>query len=542
MINHIYHGNCLPIMRTFEDNSIDAIVTDPPYGISFMNKKWDYDVPSTEIWKECYRIMKPGAHMLIACGTRTQHRMVVNIEDAGYEIRDLIVWAYGSGFPKSLNISKAIDKELGCKREVVALSNRHSGGSSNIFPEHGSMPITSPSSPLAKRYDGYGTGLKPALEIWTLARKPISEKNIALNVMRWGTGGINVDACRISSHPWKPHTATGLAKNKFFTDGECKVIEKHPHNSGRFPSNLLLDGSQEVLDLFPYTKTGNLNHTYQPRQGNVYGRDIERTHNSVGSEGSASRLFKQIEEGNIDWETQKAEKDLTEQEKNSLSANNVEKNLKNMSVTADNSVQNDVQATLERQLAQVVNCVVNLSNECVTNFVQEVVEIGSWDSNQEASQVILDFIGNYKKCILLQNLVSFVEKWDNIDTTLTTTNLLKLFGCVNRVIKQYTLKTEKLESKRLIYQPKASPSEKHKGLPECTKNIHPTVKPIKLMQYLCRLITPRNGIILDPFAGSGSTLIAASNEGFQYIGIEMNEDYVTIAKQRLGDETTSTAA
>ena len=154
---NLLNGDCLEQMKTLPDNSVDSIVTDPPYGISFMAKKWDYDVPKVEVWKEAMRVLKPGGHALIACGTRTQHRMVVNIEDAGLEIRDVASWIYGSGFPKSLNIHK---KDERC-------------------PE------------------GWGTALKPACEFFTLARKPLSEQTLAANVLKWGTGWINIDGCRV---------------------------------------------------------------------------------------------------------------------------------------------------------------------------------------------------------------------------------------------------------------------------------------------------------------------------------------------------------
>ena len=193
-------------MKTLDDNSVDSIVTDPPYGLSFMGKKWDYDVPSVEVWKEAMRVLKPGGHALIACGTRTQHRMVCNIEDAGFEIRDVVSWIYGSGFPKSLNISKVIDKAAGAEREVVGKINapasqkrvqtmgrpEHSGSGWQESPN-----ITAPATEAAKEWDGWGTALKPACEFFTLCRKPLSEKTIAANVLKWGTGGINIDGCRV---------------------------------------------------------------------------------------------------------------------------------------------------------------------------------------------------------------------------------------------------------------------------------------------------------------------------------------------------------
>lgn len=204
----LINSDNMEVLKSLPDNSIDSVVTDPPYGLNFMGKKWDYDVPKVELWEEVLRVLKPGGHLLCACGTRTQHRMVVNIEDAGFEIRDVISWVYGSGFPKSLNIGKAIDKIQGNEREIVA---DHKGGIKSyqkLWKDNGGriyekgfsedlhkdgVKITKGHSP----YEGWGTALKPACEFFTLARKPISETNIAENVLKWGTGGINIDECRV---------------------------------------------------------------------------------------------------------------------------------------------------------------------------------------------------------------------------------------------------------------------------------------------------------------------------------------------------------
>ena len=200
----LLHGDCLEQMKTLPDNSVDAIVTDPPYGISFMAKKWDYDVPKVDVWQEAMRVLKPGGHALIACGTRTQHRMVVNIEDAGFEIRDVVSWIYGSGFPKSLNIGKAIDKAAGAEREVTGsrVADNITGGNmhaSNRGERHVIELKDAPATEAAKQWDGWGTALKPACEFFTLARKPLSEKTVAANVLKWGTGGINIDGCRVGT-------------------------------------------------------------------------------------------------------------------------------------------------------------------------------------------------------------------------------------------------------------------------------------------------------------------------------------------------------
>jgi DNA modification methylase len=351
----LLHGDCLEQMKTLPDNSVDAIVSDPPYGISFMAKKWDYDVPKVEVWKEAMRVLKPGGHALIACGTRTQHRMVCNIEDAGFEIRDVVSWIYGQGFPKSLNISKAIDKAAGAEREVGPVDPARAGRLVNQSGDYSTdagwsagnrkVTIDPPATEAAKQWDGWGTALKPSCEFFTLARKPLSEKTVAANVLKWGTGGINIDACRVG------------------TD-----------ETGRFPANLIHDGSQEVLDLFPETKSGKdckrkKQHTTNCMSGTVGNLDREEV--SYGDSGSASRFF---------------------------------------------------------------------------------------------------------------------------------------------------------------YCAKASKKDRDEG------NTHPTVKPTALMQYLCRLITPTGGTVLDPYMGSGSTGKAALKEGFDFIGCELDEDYYKIAQARITNE------
>ena len=198
----IHNGDCIETMNQMPPESVDAIVTDPPYGLGFMGKKWDGLPPSLEWAEACYRVLKPGGHIAAFGGTRTWHRLAVAIEDAGFEMRDSLAWLYGSGFPKSHDVGKSTGDE---------------------------------------RYAGHGTALKPAFEPVVLARKPLAEKTVARNVLAHGTGAINVDACRIAGEPWKAHRATGLGKVKFFTEGETPVIDKEPHTAGRWPANVLLD-------------------------------------------------------------------------------------------------------------------------------------------------------------------------------------------------------------------------------------------------------------------------------------------------------------
>jgi len=236
----LHLGDCLEAMRAMADNSVDSIVTDPPYGLSFMGKRWDYDVPSVEIWSECLRVLKPGGHLLAFAGTRTQHRMAVRIEDAGFEIRDMIAWVYGSGFPKSRNVGK----DVPCRA-------------------------------------GWGTALKPSLEPITVARKPLIG-TVAENVLAHGTGAINIDACRVTAidhhalaKNWERPTTTDMRGGNYIGGRSGGVARTTEASSlGRWPANLVHDGSDEVLAAFPdapgQLAPVSMNDT--PRTGqNVYG-------------------------------------------------------------------------------------------------------------------------------------------------------------------------------------------------------------------------------------------------------------------------------
>jgi site-specific DNA-methyltransferase (adenine-specific) len=240
-------GNNIDLLRELEDNSVDSIVTDPPYGLSFMGKKWDYDVPTVELWEECMRVLKPGGHLLAFSGTRTYHRMVVRIEDAGFEIRDMISWLYGSGFPKSMDISKQIDKKLGAQREVISMrTDGNKGGGTKVFDDDDYIwdkpfPVTEATSDEAKQWSGWGTALKPAVEPVVMARKPLSEPTVADNVLKYGTGGINIDESRIP---------TGDELGRDFTNGKSDIFGggsgipgsvTSGNSNGRFPANLIID-------------------------------------------------------------------------------------------------------------------------------------------------------------------------------------------------------------------------------------------------------------------------------------------------------------
>jgi site-specific DNA-methyltransferase (adenine-specific) len=418
----LHHGDCLDVLKTLADCSVDAIVTDPPYGLSFMGKRWDYDVPTEAVWVECLRVLKPGGHLLAFAGTRTQHRMAVRIEDAGFEIRDMIAWVYGSGFPKSLDVSKAIDKAAGAEREVIGMSTNGSGAQPNKLNNHttgdtgigyadGSgktFNITAPATEAAKQWEGWGTALKPALEPITLARKPLIG-TVAANVLEHGTGGLNVDGCRIGtegatkrSHQ-EPYGEGGRGDQggaqNWRTGHKIEDI-----NAGRWPANFIHDGSEEVLALFPETTSGSL--TGQPRTENkIYGSAANtlgtpRFHE--GDSGSAARFFYCAKASRDDRDEGCGALELTE---------------------------------------------AGIKNDSGRGF-----------SESDPMAAVM----------------------------------------------------------------------RH--------NPHPTVKPTDLMRYLCRLITPPGGIVLDPFTGSGSTGKAAMAEGFRFIGIEREAEYIEIARARISAE------
>ena len=404
----ILHGNNIDLMRDLDSNSIDAIVTDAPYGLGkepdatamlhawitkgylevkgggFMGKEWDSFVPQPKFWKEAFRVLKPGGHVVCFFGTRTYDWGVMAMRLAGFEIRDMVSYLFGSGFPKSLNISKAIDKEAGLDREVIGeVSKLQSYGldSNNCYggdvDRGGKMEITAPASPESEYYDGWGTALKPAVEPIVLARKPIEKGlTVAQNTLKYGTGGLNIDACRVEGDkPSVPNpifnSETGKTYN--FKCGTGRNGEMSDNSQGRFPANLIHDGSEEAIGGFPMTKSG---------KGVVgRGKGFAENPTSISSTGKIASCF--ADEGS---------------------------------------------------------------------------------------------------------------------------------------------------ASRYFYCAKASQAERSVGL---DRNTHPTVKPVALMAWLVRLVTPIDGICLDPFAGSGTTGMACELQGYKYILMEMTDEYIPIIEARI---------
>jgi len=296
----LYQGDCLRVMPWLADGSVDSIVTDPPYGLSFMGANWDHGVPGVEFWREALRVLKPGGYILAFGGSRTSHRLAVAIEDAGFEIRDTIMWLYGSGFPKSLDVSKALGKIAGAEREVIGSKDvgpDMRGG--NFKTSEGRMvsDITAPATDAAHQWAGWGTALKPAHEPIIMARKPLIG-TVAANVLAHGTGGLNIDGCRVGTG--EDRTAGGATGKRVSSDegyGGAWADADQGRNrptGGRWPANLIHDGSDEVLALFPDSKgqCGAVADAARSKSS-CYGEpsDNGKEYEPRNDSGSAARFF-----------------------------------------------------------------------------------------------------------------------------------------------------------------------------------------------------------------------------------------------------------
>lgn len=404
----IIHGDSLHALKDLPDNYVDSIVTDPPYGLKFMGKKWDYDVPSVDLWREAYRVLKPGGHLLSFGGTRTYHRMAVAIEDAGFEIRDQVQWIYGSGFPKNHDVSKGIDKQAGITewKETIPNPAARPGNGKDASTSTGWAKPQRPPKPIvetdyAKQWQGWGTALKPANEPICLARKPLEKGlTVAKNVQKWGCGALNIDESRIaaSAEDIKKTNRPNHVGN-FDWSHECttafKLGQGADISQGRFPANILF-GCRCIMwhpELYP---------------------DKKNIHEA----------------------------------------------------------------------------------ECPVGMLDEQSGVLKTGGAQRGSKI--------------------------------KSTGKSIFGIGNDgVARGAHIETDTYGASRFFYVAKASKRERGEG------NVHPTIKPLKLMEYLIKLVTPPTGIVLDPFCGSGSTGVAATRLGFGFIGIEREKEYVDIAEKRI---------
>ena len=435
----IHHGGALDVLRAMPDESVHSIVTDPPYGLSntdprhvtetitrwvsgdreyvpsgrgFMGKEWDAFVPPVAVWDECLRVLKPGGHLLAFAGSRTHDLMGLSIRLAGFEMRDSLAWLYGSGFPKSHNVSLSIDKAQGHANRGRAIPTASSYQASdteqkNKLTSH-KVDAYSAKTPEAAQWDGWGTALKPAFEPIVLARKPLAEKTVARNVLAHGTGAINVDACRIatdeqiSAHHGtaNPRVAMGDGWGEGYQVGEAATTP--PNTAGRWPANVLLDQHAAAW--------------VDEQSGFSVSKRAER-----GASGGILRLDGCHTVDELRALAEAGEKTPTGR---------------------------DARKTLARYVASE------------------------------------DGPGGH---------------------------------------------TDPGGASRFFYTAKAPKRER----PNVDGVQHPTVKPLAIMRWLIRLVTPPGGVVLDPFAGSGTTIEAALIEGFNPIGIEMEADYLPLIQHRI---------
>ena len=446
----ILQGDNRETLKTIADNSIDAIVTDPPYGIDFLGKGWDANTGALETYQECLRVLKPGGHILAFSAARTYHHLAVTLEQAGFEIRDQIMWIYSSGFPKSQDIGRSIQRSLGVKEhytleeyeKLTGCTNLPSGkdtlGHYNEGDGHKSAglsgKIAKVTDPEAVEWEGWGTALKPAHEPIALARKPI-KLSIARNAQQWGTGALNIDACRID---WDEKAITNILRQnalggeivgagieKYATVGE-DADSKHEtqrvllNEQGRFPSNVI----GEILQA-DYQK-----YFYCPK--------VSRRERHIG------------------YDTTDIPTDSSGYQGTSNGGNYLEK----------------------KQIDSVKSMLEDMSGYFIDNQGNAV----DYKDRDGKNQVFLPHLGP----IYIHGLKHEFEIWCKANNKISNVG-----------------------------------------------NNHPTVKPIELMKYLIKLITPPGGTVLDPFNGSGSTGCAAVELGFEYIGCELDPAYVEIAKRRI---------
>jgi len=526
MLNELYLSECFEKIKTLPDNSVGSIVSDPPYLIDFMNKKWDSQdspVGKKEFWLEVKRVLKPGAHAAIFGHSRTHHRVMVAMEDAGFEIRDTMMWLYGSGFPKSHNISKAIDKLEGKEPKVVG--ERITGNARTKEGWKGgqtTIPVTEPASSAAKDWEGWGTALKPAYEPIIIARKPIEKGlSVAQNVLKWGVGGINIDGCRVGSETrtFKPGKPSDLLEGGWGACGETKTVE------GRFPANVMLSHHPdckkvgEVEEELPAIAT----KTETTAMG------WEKKGYTTPAVSSTTDVYDCHEDCPA-----KLINDQSGIVKGGKSAPNRKQGFKK-SYVGDN----------------IESCKTTTSTSYEdTGGAARFFENHEWDCHEDCPAKLLDEQSGIKKAgkeLITKHAgqkVGFREAYVNGEENKmegVVTNYhdgggaSRFFYCPKVSKKERNLGCEHLEDKELCQSGNRSTKEGDIGLNKVKirKNNHPTVKPIALMRYLIRLITPSGEICLDPFMGSGSTGMAAVLEGRDFIGIEMSEDYLEIAKARI---------
>ena len=570
--NTVHLGDCLEVMKQLEDNSISVVISDPPYGLGevkdisalltewitggdglnhvsggFMNKKWDATVPPPIYWKECFRVLKPGGHVLVFSGQRTQDLMGISLRLAGFVLRDAIEvistnslgnrlnWTNGSGFPKGQNLSVAIDTKLGHERKVVGVAKNGTRGTkdrSSMLEDDNyewskDVDITEPTSEEAKKYDGWLTSLKPAQEPILVFMKPLGEKTFAENVLKYGTGGMNIDATRVPAgdslkkdknswmcggvigwdRPWM-HNPEKQAEKKLLANAASTKAEM----LGRYPANLLLVhtpyckrvGDREI-------KTGKMGRKYNrtvPKFSGKYngGKDYQGDNKSTVS-GYGNTDGKEIVGK---WECHPCCPIRLIDEQSGYSKSGA-----GTRTRRDGSNKRSVYG--------------GFNGKYLMSEHQDEGGASRYFSQFEYQE--LDGIPNLKPVYRKRKRKGFMLTGsEENEQTANAPDSYGDKGGASRYFSQFEYGEEDAFVS-FLYEPKAQKRDRHCDY--TVDNRHETVKPIALMQWLVRLGTPPDGIILDPFAGSGTTVMAAIMEGQQCIGIERDPKYQAVALQRV---------
>jgi DNA modification methylase len=554
----LHPGDCLDVLKAMADASVDSCVTDPPYHLTsivkrfgapdaapakegktgayarasrgFMGKQWDGgDIAfRTELWAEVLRVLKPGGHLLAFSGTRTYHRMTCAIEDAGFEIRDQIGWAYGSGFPKSHDVSKGIDKAAGAERQIIGPNKfAHLNGKANVNV-YGAAARANESAPVtdfAAQWQGWGTALKPAWEPIVLARKPLIG-TVAQNVLAHGTGAINIDACRIEAtdpqlaEKYASVQNAGPRDNSIYGTDARDRAGSAPHVNGRWPANIVHDGSEEVVGAFPESEsTASYRGEHADMRGDNYnrsdGKRLEGSNSIRGhnDSGSAARFFYQVKQDDpchsIRFANDAESRFGVQSEhvvsalSHAVEASMPQSELHGLSYRAPNMT------VSERELKIVC--------ASVTEAIQNLGRRSWLGLEQESTTVRLGPV----ICVAAKKPTGIMT---------ITLSLWKSVRCVEAVtfniIETSAEVGASVSGKRLFYTAKADQDDR-------LGSKHPTVKPLDLMQWLVRLVTPPGGTVLDPFSGTGTTGEAAFREGFRAVLIEREPEYQNDIRRRM---------
>jgi DNA modification methylase len=482
-------GDCLDKLKELEDNSIDSVVTDSPYGLSFMGKKWDYDVPSTEIWEECMRVLKPGGHLLSFAGSRTYHRMAVRIEDAGFEIRDQIMWIYGSGFPKSHNIGKAVDKIGGKSIGWFGQWLRDWREENNITQKE-----------IAKLFPSKTGGLTGCVANWELGLNIPTTEQFNTIIENFDLPFENIEELEREIVGTKNSACFGNEDRHTIGASKSVEVDITKGNSEWEGWGTALKPAHEPIVM-----------ARKPIVGTVANNVLEYGVGGINIDGC--RVSYQSEAD----------------EKSSIPGSNV--------VNEKNSMFGINGETYEHNTEGRFPANIILDEEAGKILDEQSGDRGNgWKKNYGAT----DYNGKQYDSSTQQCV--FGGGFTGKNTYADSGGASRFFYCPKASKKD---RDEGLEVEAKVIKGRDEGQDKmavaYKARPTERQNIHPTVKPTDLMQYLIRLVTPKGGIVLDPFMGSGSTGKAAIKEGMIFVGIEREDEYYQIAKQRIEHEQNKNA-